>query len=50
MYSAILNNQLDFVKLFIENGISLRSFLTYRVLLKLYNDVSVQQEQQQQKG
>ena len=39
MYSAVLNNQTDFVELFMENGSNLREFLTKRHLLMLYNNV-----------
>jgi hypothetical protein len=40
MYNAIINDRVDFVKLFIENGFQVKKFLTYRRLIKLYNDVS----------
>ncbi|KAI8496653.1 Transient receptor putative cation channel sub M member 2 [Branchiostoma belcheri] len=36
MYSAILEDKVNFVKLFLENGISLRDFLTVRRLQSLY--------------
>jgi hypothetical protein len=39
MYYAIQNNRHQFVKLFLENGFVIKNFLTYRRLLKLYNDV-----------
>jgi len=39
MHMAIINNRVDFVRLLLENGISLREFLTVDELLKLYNDV-----------
>ena len=39
MFIAIRDNRFEFVELFLENGFSLQSFLTYRVLLKLYNEV-----------
>jgi hypothetical protein len=39
MYSAIKDDRYEFVDLFLENGFSLKSFLTYRILLKLYNEV-----------
>jgi hypothetical protein len=40
MYGAIKNNKVEFVELFLENGFSLRNFLTHRIMLKLYNEVS----------
>lgn len=40
MYNAILDNRVEFVGLFLDNNFcSLSHFLTYRVLLKLYNQV-----------
>jgi hypothetical protein len=39
MYTAILDNRIEFVQLFLDNGFALKTFLTYRVLLKLYNEV-----------
>ena len=39
MFSAIKDDRYEFVDLFLENGFSLKSFLTYRILLKLYNEV-----------
>ena len=39
MYTAIKLNRVDFAIEFLENGIILNNFLTYRRLLKLYNDV-----------
>ena len=39
MYLAIRNQKVDFVKIFCENGSDIKQFLTYRRLLKLYNDV-----------
>lgn len=41
MYQAIKNNRVEFVDLFLENGFSIRNFLTPRVLLKLYNEVII---------
>ena len=41
MYMAIDQNKLDFVELFLENGFILNKFLTYRCLIKLYNDVNI---------
>ena len=40
MYIAIRDNRYEFIDLFLGNGFSLRNFLTNRVLLKLYNEVS----------
>ncbi|KAI8514536.1 Transient receptor putative cation channel sub M member 2 [Branchiostoma belcheri] len=40
MYSAILEDKVNFVKLFLENGISLRDFLTVRRLQSLYSEGS----------
>ncbi len=40
MQSALLANRVDFVKLFMENGVSLKDFLTVRRLLSIYNNVS----------
>jgi hypothetical protein len=36
---AIQNDNIDFVKLFIENGCVISDFLTYRHLIKLYNKI-----------
>ena len=41
MMSAIQLNRVDFVDLFLDNGVSLKDFLTIKRLLKLYNDVSL---------
>ena len=40
MYNALKLNRAEFVELFLEKDFSLTNFLTKRVLLKLYNDVS----------
>jgi transient receptor potential cation channel subfamily M protein 2 len=40
MMMAIQLNRVDFVDLFLDNGVSLKDFLTVRRLLKLYNNVS----------
>ena len=40
MYQAIIDDKVEFVELFLENGFSLKNFLTYRMLLKLYNSVN----------
>ena len=42
MYMAISMNRADFVKEFLDRGFILSKFLTYRCLLKLYNDVNIQ--------
>jgi hypothetical protein len=39
MYVAINEDKVDFVELLLENNFNLRSFLTSRCLLKLYNEV-----------
>ena len=39
MHMTITNNRVKFVRLLLENGVSLREFLTVGTLLKLYNDV-----------
>lgn len=39
MYMAINMNRADFVKEFLDRGFILSKFLTYRCLLKLFNDV-----------
>jgi len=36
MHMAVVNNRVSFVRLLLENGISLREFLTSRRLSKLY--------------
>ena len=41
MYRAINENRIEFVKLFLEKGFSIKNFLTYRVMLKLYNSVNL---------
>ena len=41
MHTALVEDKVEFVKLFIDNGLSLRTFITPWRLLKLYNDVSV---------
>ena len=42
LYKAIKTNRVEFAAQFLENGIILSKFLTYRCLLKLYNDVNDQ--------
>lgn len=39
MYSAIIDNRVEFVELFLEHGFSIRNFITHRTLLMLYNDI-----------
>jgi len=39
MFFAIANNRLDFVKLFLDKGVSLKEFLTVERIHQLYNDV-----------
>ena len=39
IYTAIRTNRVDFIKEFLNHGLALSKFLTYRRLLKLYNDV-----------
>jgi transient receptor potential cation channel subfamily M protein 3 len=40
MMDALLLNRVEFVKLLLENGVSLKKFLTIARLEKLYNAVS----------
>ena len=39
MYVAITKDRVDFIREFLTHGLVLSKFLTYRRLLKLYNDV-----------
>ncbi|XP_033625076.1 transient receptor potential cation channel subfamily M member-like 2 isoform X2 [Asterias rubens] len=39
LHYALSNNQVDFVKLFMENGVSLKDYLTVRELTLLYNEI-----------
>ena len=39
MFKAIIENKVEFVELFIENGCQMSEILTYRRLVKLYNTV-----------
>lgn len=39
MIYAIKNNRVEFVKLFLENGFSLKNFVTARSLIKIYNEL-----------
>ena len=43
MSSALLGNRVDFIKLIMENGLSLKDFLTVKRMLQLYNNVSTSQ-------
>ena len=40
MYQAIAEDRVEFVKMFLEKGFSLKGFVTYRLMFKLYNSVS----------
>ncbi|XP_033100595.1 transient receptor potential cation channel subfamily M member-like 2 isoform X2 [Anneissia japonica] len=39
LHYSLVHNQVDFVKLFLEHGVSLKDFLTLRELTLLYNEV-----------
>ena len=39
MNDAIIQNSVDFVELFLENGCDFKNYFTYGILLKLYNQV-----------
>jgi hypothetical protein len=39
MYQAIKDDRVEFIQLFLDNGFSLKAFLTNRILLSLYNAV-----------
>ena len=39
MFSAIVSNNIDFAKIFIENGFMINEFLTYRRLIQFYNEI-----------
>ncbi|KAK3101394.1 hypothetical protein FSP39_003210, partial [Pinctada imbricata] len=39
MQSAVLLNRVDFVELFLDNGVSIKDFLTKKRLLYLYNNI-----------
>ena len=39
LHYALVNDQVDFVKLFMENGVSLQEYLTIEELTSLYNEV-----------
>ncbi|KAH9505775.1 Transient receptor putative cation channel sub M member 2 [Bulinus truncatus] len=41
MMSAIKLNRVDFVELFLDNGVSLKNFLTIKRLIMLYNNANV---------
>ena len=40
MMDALINDRVDFVKLLLENGVSMSTFLTIPRLEELYNTVS----------
>jgi hypothetical protein len=40
MMDALVLNRLDFVKLLLENGVSMKEFLTVSRLEEMYNSVS----------
>lgn len=40
MMDALINDRVDFVKLLLENGVSMHTFLTIPRLEELYNTVS----------
>lgn len=42
MFRAINEDKVEFIQLFLEKGFSMKNFLTYRVLFKLYNSIPVQ--------
>ena len=39
MHEALIHNRVDFVKLLLENGVSMQKFLTIGRLEELYNTV-----------
>ena len=41
MFTAIVDDKHEFVEIFLENGCNISQFLTYRRLIKLYNQVSL---------
>ena len=41
MFTALVQDRMDFVQLFIDNGVDLKRFLTVRKLRDLYDDVSI---------
>ena len=41
MWDALMNNHVDFVKLLLENGVSMSEFLTTTRLVKLYADALI---------
>lgn len=41
MMDALINDRVDFVKLLLENGVSMHTFLTIPRLEELYNSVSL---------
>lgn len=41
MFTALVQDRVDFVQLFLDNGVNLSKFLTVRRLRDLYSDVSI---------
>lgn len=41
MMDALVHNRVDFVRLLLENGVSMKDFLTIARLENLYNSVSI---------
>jgi hypothetical protein len=39
MFEALIKDNVDFVKLFLEYGVNLQKFLTFKRLQDLYNEV-----------
>ncbi len=39
MFDALIQNKVDFVKLYLEYGVNLQKFLTFEKLENLYNNV-----------
>ena len=39
MFTALVQDQADFVQLFLDNGVNLKTFLNVRRLQKLYEEV-----------
>ena len=40
MFTAMVQNRVDFVQLFLDNGVELKEFLNVRRLRELYDEVS----------
>ena len=41
MFTALVQDRVDFVKLFLDNGVELKRFLTVKRLYHLYNEASL---------